>query len=194
MTRRSTKRFTATSTWAASGIFRSLSQTRSNRTCNSTKLHASVSACMLSSVIKSVARKQSRPQGGAAIVGSSRFPGSLVSSGVNRLDDAPEPARRHSARLQTPGFAVIEAVRSSEIQVASKESSAAATVETAGFYQNWPSNRASCRCGRDKYIAPITPEMFRISRLETLNQLGPLESDGEVYIDAIGASQATEQI
>ncbi|UKZ62884.1 uncharacterized protein TrAtP1_004116 [Trichoderma atroviride] len=51
--------------------------------------------------MKSVARKQSRAQGGAAIVGSPRFP---------------QPARCHSARLLTPGATVFGTVRSKEIQ------------------------------------------------------------------------------
>ncbi|KAM0520079.1 hypothetical protein ACHAPE_003352 [Trichoderma viride] len=50
--------------------------------------------------MKSVARKQSRAQGGAAIVGSPRFP---------------PPARCHSARLPSPGATAFGTVRSKEI-------------------------------------------------------------------------------
>lgn len=82
-----------------SGIFCASSHTRSI----GLRLYrlARVSARMLSSVCVGGGRKQSRAQGGAAIVGSPRFP---------------PPARPHSARLLTPGATAFGTVRSKEIQ------------------------------------------------------------------------------
>lgn len=64
------------------------------------------------------------------------------------------------------------------------EALTAATSERAGFYHSWLSNRPRAvvlRAGRGintlPYYAAGVSEPS-ISRLETLNQLGPLESDG----------------